>query len=92
MVTATAIVFAVNVLTSILKRWIYPRFGALGVQATAFILAFIAAIYVTWKSAVPGLEAYVINGLMVFSLAVTFYEVVLSHLPVFKVAKLKRKV
>lgn len=84
MITAPAIIFAVNVFTSILKRWVAPKYGKVGVQVVAFTLALLGAAFISWKDAIPGLEAVVYNGIAIFSLAVAFYEVLLSYLPWFK--------
>ncbi len=84
MVTAAAIVFAVNVFASILKRWVAPKFGRLGVQVTVFILAAIGALYASYHGQFPELKVWAEAALGVFSLSVAFYEVILSRLPVFK--------
>lgn len=83
--TAGALVFAVNILTSVLKRWIYPTFGGIGVQVVAFVLATIGALYVLYAGQYPGLVHLVETGGLIFSTSVAFYEVVLQHLSVFKV-------
>lgn len=84
MITATALVFVVNVITAVVKRWIYPTFGATGVQAIAFLAATIGALYAVYGGNYPGLVELVSAGLGVFSLAVTFYEVILSKFDIFK--------
>ena len=78
------IIFAINIVTSIVKRWIFPKWGAIGTQVFAFGLALIGAVYWTYSSQVPGLEAIVASAIGLFSLAVTFYEVILQHIPLFK--------
>ena len=78
------IMFAINILTSIVKRWIFPKWGAFGTQVFAFALALIGATYWMYSSQVPGLEAVVAGAIGLFSLAVTFYEVILQHIPLFK--------
>lgn len=82
--TEIAIIFSVNLVTSIVKRWVYPKWGATGVQAVAFVLALLGALYYTYKNNVPGLEHVVMETLAIFSLSVTLYEVILQHIPVFK--------
>lgn len=83
--TGVAIVFLVNILTSAFKKWIYPRFGKLGVQITIFIFAVIGAFYYTYADAIPGLLHLVETACALFSLAVALYEVILSRFDFFKV-------
>lgn len=85
MITIGAITFAINVAVSILKRWIYPKYGKLGVQVSAFVISLIAALYISYRDQFPGLEEFVIAALALFSLTVTFYEVVLEKISWFKV-------
>ena len=79
--TTTAIVFIINIFTSLLKRYVYPKYGKLGVQVLVFILAFIAAIYFKYGY---GVRVYVTEALILFSSAVAIYEVILSRISVFK--------
>lgn len=75
-----AIVFGVNVLSSVLKRWVAPKFGKIGVQITVFVLAFIAAYIFLYGN----YEQLLNSTLAIFSVAVAFYEVILSRIPIFK--------
>lgn len=84
MITGTVLIFLVNILTSVLKQWVYPRFGKIGVQVTVFLLALIGAAYYTYSRLFPDLETFVASAITIFSVAVAFYEVILSHLPLFK--------
>lgn len=85
MLSGAAIIFIVNVFSSVLKLWVYPKYGKLGVQVMVFFLAVLGGTYYMYKHLVPGLEAFVVSVLGVFSLSVAFYEVILSHLDIFKV-------
>lgn len=85
MISITAITFAVNILTSLLKRWVYPKYGKIGVQASAFLLASLGAVYVTYSGEVAGLQEFVMNALALFTVTVTMYEVVFSKISWFKV-------
>ncbi len=78
------LVFGINILTSIVKRWIYPKFGVVGTQVFGFVLAFIGALYWTYKAKIPGLENLITSAVALFALAVAFYEVILQHVPIFK--------
>lgn len=82
--SAIAIVFAVNLLTSLIKRWVVPNWGSFGVQAVAFGLAVIGALYYTYAEQIPGLTAVVSVAIGIFSLSVTFYEVILQRIGFFK--------
>jgi hypothetical protein len=83
--TAGALVFGINILTSVIKRWIYPTFGGFGVQVVAFALATIGAFYVLYAGQYPGLTHLIETAGVIFSTSVAFYEVVLQHLSIFKV-------
>lgn len=83
--SGAAIALLINVVSSGLKDFVYPRFGKMGVQATVFVAALIGATYFLYKDFVPGLEGYIVAALTLFSTAVTIYEILLSRLTVFKV-------
>jgi len=85
MLTLGAITLVINVATSLLKTYIYPRWGKLGVQIFAFNCAVIAALYVNYVGKFPGLEEFVLTAFGIFSLSVAFYEVVLQNISWFKV-------
>lgn len=82
--TEAALVLAVTILTSFIKRWVYPKYGAIGTQVTAFVLALIGAIYYTYAQNIPGLKEVVTFAIGLFSISVAFYEVILQHIPIFK--------
>lgn len=82
--SATALVFGINIVTSMIKKWIYPTFGAFGVQIAAFTLAFIGSLYVLYAGQYPGFTHLVQVAGVIFSTSVAFYEVVLQHLDIFK--------
>lgn len=90
MISTTALVFAINIITSALKKWIYPNFGATGVQVFVFIAATIGAFYSIYGGNYPGLKDLVMSAVGVFSLAVAFYEVILSKIPVFEQPSIDR--
>lgn len=83
-ITMAAIAFAVNILTSITKKYVYPRYGKVGVQFVVFFLAFIGAWYFMYGQQIESLSKIVVSALGVFSMSVTFYEVILQRLPWFK--------
>jgi hypothetical protein len=84
MVETSVIVLAVNILTAVARKWIFPKWGRLGVQVIAFVLALIGAAWVTYSGGFPGLIVIVEEGLKLLALAIAFYEVVLKYIPVFR--------
>ncbi len=84
-VSAVAIAFAVNILTSVLKRWVYPTFGKLGVQVVCFVLAAIGAWIWIYGQHIPSFWNFVQAALGLFSLAVAMYEVIFQRISWFKV-------
>jgi hypothetical protein len=84
-----AIIFGINVLTSILKRWIEPKWGKIGVQITIFILAIIAALYLSYGKYIIGLSDIIGGAIGLFSLSVALYEVLLKHIGIFKGSEVK---
>jgi uncharacterized membrane protein len=73
-ISVGALAFLVNVLTSLVKNFIQPKFGSIGVQVFAFILALIGAFYILYGAAGA-----------IFSVAVAYYEVILNKISVFSV-------
>lgn len=80
LLTVAALAFAVNILASLVKNFIAPRFGTLGVQAVIFVLATIGAFYFIYGAQFPAIQSLVVAGGVVFSTAVAFYEVILSRI------------
>lgn len=81
MITGASVVLLVNVLATVLKKYVAPKFGRTGVQVTVFVLALIGAIYMNYGA---DYKVYLAEAALVFSLAVTLYEVILNRLPFFK--------
>lgn len=81
--SAGALVLAINVLTSVVKRWIAPL-GTLAVHIFAFALATVGALYFLYGGQYPGIVHLAQTGALIFSTAVAFYEVVLQHVSIFK--------
>ncbi len=88
-ISASALVLLVNVFNSVLKRWVYPKFGKFGVQITAFILSTLGSVYFLYGGIYPGLVDLLSATAIVFSTAVAFYEVVLSRIDIFKVTTIE---
>jgi len=84
LLTPAALVFGINILTSVIKRWIYPTFGQFGTQVVAFILAAVGSLYFLYGGQYPGLTHLVAVAGVIFSTAVAFYEVILQHIPAFR--------
>jgi len=84
-ITGAALVLSINVIGSIFKRWVYPKYGKFGVQVMIFSFSLLAALYFMYKELIPGLENFIITALTIFSSTVTIYEVALQYFPAFKV-------
>lgn len=83
MLTAAALAFLVNI-GGALFNWIFQRAGRTATQVVIFALALIAAVYWQYSAAVPAVQNVVAAAILLFSLAVTFYEVLLGYFPLFK--------
>ena len=84
MVETSVVVLAVNILTAVLRKWVFPKFGRIGVQVIAFVLALIGAGWMTYSGGFPDLVVWVKEALKLLALAIAFYEIVLKHIPVFR--------
>jgi hypothetical protein len=84
-ISVGALAFLVNVLTSLVKNFIQPKFGSIGVQVFAFILALIGAFYILYGANIPNLQSWVVAAGAIFSVAVAYYEVILNKISVFSV-------
>jgi len=76
-----AIVFAVNVVSSFLKKYVYPKYGRLGVQALVFAVAVLGAVSFKYGSSYEVIIQYI---LAIFVSSVALYEVILSRISWFK--------
>lgn len=83
-ISGAALAFGINVVVSLVKKFIYPKFGSFGVHVFSFVLATIGAVYVIYGGQFPALQNLLIAAAALFSTAVSFYEVVLKHLSFFK--------
>lgn len=79
-----ALAFAINILTSALKGYIYPKFGKIGVQVVVFAMAFVGGLYIMYGQNVASLTTVVTAAVALFSLSVTLYEVIWQHITWFK--------
>lgn len=82
--TSAALIVLINLFTSFAKRYIMPTFGAAGVHVLVFVLSVFAALYVSYGKGVPAIKETIENAGVIFCLAVTFYEVALRYIPMFK--------
>jgi len=83
MFTPLAVAFIINIATSALKKVIFPRFGKTGVQTIVFICALVGAFYLTYVDQFPSIKVILVQAATLFSIAVAFYEVILSRLGIF---------
>lgn len=86
MFSAASLVIIVNVATALLKKFVMPKYGRVGVQVLVFALALAGAIYMNYGAAY---KVYVTDAAIVFSLAVALYEIILSRLSFFKGSSVK---
>lgn len=77
-------VFFINLFTSLMKRYVMPRFGATGVRVVVFLLAFGYSVYHFYGDKFPGVVAFTKATLLVFAFAITAYEAALQYIPFFK--------
>ena len=86
-----AVVFAINAVAAFFKSWVYPKWGKVGVQVSVFLAATLAALFVTYGNEIMGLKTVVAHATALFSLAVGFYEVLLSRFSLFKQPEVVRE-
>lgn len=84
MLTTAAVTFVINIVTSIFKGYISPRFGKVGVHVVLFAAALIGAAYLTYGQSFAPLQQIVEAACALFVLAISFYEILLGYFPVFK--------
>jgi len=82
MLTVAAIAFIVN-LGGAVFNWIFQKAGRVATQVFIFALALVAALYATYASDYPSIQQAVQTAIVIFSLAVAFYEVILKYFPAF---------
>lgn len=77
-------ILGVNILTSFLKKYVYPKFGKTGVQFVLFVLCFIGATLWSLKEKYTSIGTFIATGTAIFMMSISFYEVVLQHFKIFK--------
>lgn len=82
MLTAAALAFAVN-LAGAVFNWVFQKAGRLTTQVVIFALALLAAVYYQYFADIPSVSNAVQIAIVIFSMAVSFYEVLLKYSPVF---------
>jgi hypothetical protein len=82
MLTAAALAFLVNIGGAVFN-WVFKKVGRGVTQGVIFALALIAAVYWQYGSAFPTLQNYISVAVVIFSMAVAFYEVILRYFPTF---------
>jgi len=80
-----AIALVANVFSSFMKTHVYPRFGSTGVHVVTFLVAAFGAWFYIYGREIPSLMSFAVMAGGIFSLAVTFYEVILKKFDWFKV-------
>ena len=82
MLTAAALAFIINVATAVFN-WVFQKVGRVGTQVFIFVLALGAAAYSQYGSQFPTFQNDLTAAIVLFSLAVAFYEVILKYFPAF---------
>lgn len=82
MLTAAALAFVINIGGAVFN-WIFQKVGRIGTQVFIFALALIGAVYWQYGQTMPGLSDIIQAAVVLFSMAVAFYEVILKYFPTF---------
>lgn len=77
------IALAVNVFTALLKKYVEPKFGKLGVQAVVFLLALVGAVGYAFYLKNVAFQAVVLEALRTITYAITIYEIILKRISFF---------
>ena len=80
MITGTISVIAISVFAQILKKWVRPKFGILGIQVSVFLLAVLATIITNAIQSNPAFAQWFGNGLGLLAASITSYEILLKKL------------
>lgn len=80
MLTAAALALLVNVATGIFN-WMFAKVGRVGTQIFIFVIALFAALYWQYGQAYSEI---VQTAIILFCMAVGFYEAILQYFPIFK--------
>ena len=74
------IVLGVILLTQIVKKYIYPKFGSFGVNVFAFLLALIGAVIYLYVYSIPTWQVIIERALQTLVYAVAVYEIILKKI------------
>jgi len=77
-------VFLINLFTSMMKRYVIPRFGDTGVHVVVFALAFLYSIYHFYGDLFPGVVTFIKETIKIAVYAIAAYELLLKNIPMFK--------
>jgi hypothetical protein len=78
------VVLVVNIATTLLKKYVQPKFGDTGVHVVLFLCSFVGALGYYFKKTYPPFGAFMVTVGGIFVLAISLYEVLLKYFPVFK--------
>lgn len=78
--SASALAVLVNLFTYLTSTYIVPRWGKTGVQAIVAFFALASALYFTYLQYLPSVKSFLTAAVAIFSLAVSFYEVIWSRI------------
>lgn len=78
------IVLGVAVLTSLIKRFVLPRWGDTGIHIIAFLVSLAGVSIYSLTKVFPPFQVLVEQALNVLIVTVAVYEILLKKLPFFK--------
>lgn len=82
MLTAASLAFIVNIGGAVFN-WIFRKAGRRVTQIVIFLIALFAATYYQYGAQFPVFQSAVAGAIVLFSMAVAFYEVLLKYFPLF---------
>lgn len=74
------IFFGVVLLTQLIKKYVFPKFGDTGVHILTFVLAAIGVGIYQVAMQNPDVMDWIIKAIQYLALAITVYEVILSKI------------
>ena len=80
MITGAISVIGITVFAQILKKWVRPKFGILGIQVSVFLLAVLATIITNAIQSNPAFAQWFGNGITLLAASIASYEILLKKI------------
>ncbi len=74
------IAFGVALLSQLIKKFVFPKWGGTGVQVVVFILALAGVAIYQYVYSIPEWKVIITNGIETLAYAVAMYELILSKI------------